>query len=96
MKPLCRHLVTSYDQNGPLVTLFFMWENIKRNECKYFKSVSACSLLLDVDSINSAESWLQNVSVYEQTIFKQRILFKNVGLLRSQDQVSDCGPSFSS
>lgn len=82
MKPLCRHLVTIHDQKGHLVTLFLMQENIKRNEYKYFKSMSMCGLLLGVESANSAESWLQNASVCAQNFigrqFLNRVFLENV------------------
>lgn len=80
MKPLCRHLVTIHDQKGHLETLFLMQENIKRNKCKYFKSMSMCGLLLGVESTNSVESWLQNASVCAQTFIGRQFLNKEYSL----------------
>lgn len=88
MKPLCRHLVTIHDQKGHLETLFLMQENIKRNKCKYFKSMSMCGLLLGVESTNCGVLASKRLSMcsdfYRQTIFKQRVFLENVVLLASE------------
>lgn len=60
------HLETVHDQKGHLVSLFLVQESIKREECKYSKSMPVCGLSLGVESANSAECWLQNASVYAQ------------------------------
>lgn len=82
------HLETVHDQKGHLVSLFLVQESIKREECKYSKSVPVCGLSLGVESANSAECWLQNACVcsefFKQMSFKQRILFKNVEILASE------------